>query len=270
MKKLLGIAVGVLSAVGLCAEDVVSDLTLETNVQFQTERVFRGRNEFHKTLAPKVKVGSLVCDGYDIYAGIDAWLDIASKSAFNRISPNIGVSWDVAEIFTLDGGYKHHFHTAMPKEVKKGDELVSGKRDSGEIYGGVIVDVLLEPSLYCFYDFGRKEFAIEGRVLYNVDLSQYAFSGLGIDLGAKVGFDHSSKPNGLSYIETLGKKSYSYYGVNADLIYELSNNAKAKFGLAYEGNSAEQQSWVNGVQDRGVIPGYRNSLWINASVDCSF
>jgi hypothetical protein len=269
MKKLLGIAVGVLSAVGLCAEDVVSDLTLETNVQFQTERVFRGRNEFHKTLVSGIKVGSPVCDECSAYVGIDAWLDIAGKSALNRISPQIGVLWDVGEMFTLDGGYRHYFHTSMPNTVRRGQDLVSLKCNSNELYGGIIVDVLLEPSLYCFYDFDRKEFAIEGRVLYNIDLSQYAFSGLGIDLGAKVGFDHSSKPYGLPHDESLGKKGYGYYGINADLVYELNNNARAKFGLVYEGNSAEKKSWVNNGIDN-VIPGYRNSLWINASVDCSF
>ncbi|MDR2777100.1 MAG: hypothetical protein LBB17_03630 [Puniceicoccales bacterium] len=265
MKKLLGIAVGMLSAVGLYAEDVTSDLTLETNVQFRTERVFRGRNEFHAAWMPQIKVGYPVADGGNAYVGIDTALDIKGGSALNQWAPYLGVLWDVTELFTVDGGYKCRFYESIPSKSDRGDI----ERHSNEIHGGVIVDVLLEPSLYCFYDFNRKEFAIEGRVRYNFDLSQYAFSGLGVNLGAKVGFDQASKPYGLPYQAVLGKKGYSYYGVNADLIYELNNNAKVKVGVAYEGNSGEVKSWVNGALDT-VIPGHRNNLWANASVDCSF
>ncbi|MDR2628591.1 MAG: hypothetical protein LBC30_01190 [Puniceicoccales bacterium] len=265
MKKLLGIAVGILSAVGLCAEDIASDLTLETNVQFQSERVFRGRNEFHQAWSPQVKVGHPVCDEGNVYVGIDTALHTKGGSALNQWSACLGVLWDVAELFTVDGGYRHRSHTSLPEEAPE------KRRHSHEIHGGIIVDVLLEPSLYCFYDFTREELAIEGRIKYNFDLSQYAFSGLGVNLGAKVGFDQAGRPYGLTYDNSMGKKSYSYYGVNADLIYELNNNARVKIGIAYEGNSAEQSSWTNGsVLDSVAAPSHRNNLWANASVDCSF
>lgn len=267
MKKLLGMAVGILSAVGLYAEGVISDLTLETNIQFEAERVFRGRNEFHKAVVPRVKMGCPVCDECSAYIGVDTSVALEGLSALHRVSSHVGVLWDATEMFTLDGGYRHSFFPAMPKAI----DNTKVPCNFNEIYGGVIVDVLLEPSLYCFYDFDCKEVAIEGRVSYNVDLAQYVVSGLEIDLGAKVGFDQSSKPYGLPYnIEKSGKKSYSYYGVNADLVYELNSNARAKVGFSYEGNSAEKKSWVNGAIDDGIMPGHRNSLWINASIDCSF
>ncbi|MDR1528716.1 MAG: hypothetical protein LBS22_03995 [Puniceicoccales bacterium] len=265
MKKLLGVvAVGILSAVGLCAEDLASDLTLETSVQFQSERVFRGRNEFHKTFTPQVKAGYPIYDGGNLYVGIDSVL-CAESGPFNQVNPYLGVLWDVTELFTVDGGFKHHFYTSMPKETREKEKT---ERNSSEIHVGVIADVLLEPSLYCFYDFTRREVAIEGRVRYNFDLSQYAFSGLGVNLGAKVGFDQASKPYGFAYKSKHGKKSYGYYGINADLIYELNNNARAKVGVAYEGNSAKQESWVNASTPQQS--GARNSIWVNASIDCSF
>ncbi|MDR1232658.1 MAG: hypothetical protein LBJ75_00100 [Puniceicoccales bacterium] len=270
MKKLLGIAVGILSAVGLCAEDIASDLTLETSVQFQTERVFRGRNEFHKALTPQVKIGYPVCDEGNIYVGVDTAIDFEGSSALNQVVPYVGVLWDVTELFTVDAGYECRFHTSFLRN----DEIGPSRKHSNELHGGVILDVLLEPSLYCFYDFTRRELTVEGRVRYNFDLSQYAFSGLGVDFGAKVGFDQANKPYAFSLWEAeqvgdVGKKSYCYYGINADLTYELNNNAKTKVGVAYEGNSAEQKSWVN---DFGgsIKPAHRNNIWVKASVDCSF
>ncbi|MDR1112855.1 MAG: hypothetical protein LBL18_03750 [Bacteroidales bacterium] len=259
MKKLLGIAVGILSAVGLYAEDIASDLTLETSVQFQSEYVFRGRSEFHKAWTPQIKVGYPVCDEGNIYVGVDTAISMVGTS-FNQVAPYVGVLWDVTELFTVDAGYKHRFHTSLPSKSKM------DKEHSNEIHGGVIFDVLLEPSVYCFYDFDRKEFAAEFCARYNFDLSQYAFSGLEVNLGAKVGFDQANKPYGLPYDSSFGKKGYCYYGVNADLIYELNSNARAKVGVAYEGNSAEQKSWVND----SIKPAHRNNIWVNASVDCSF
>ncbi|MDR2779307.1 MAG: hypothetical protein LBB16_03440 [Puniceicoccales bacterium] len=267
MKKLLGIAVGILGVAGLCAEGVSSDLTLDTGIKFQTDRVFRGRNEFGKALAPQVKVGYQCCEEASIYVGVDTAISIQGGSnIFQHISPYLGALWDVTEVFTLEAGYKHHFYTTMGKQYTTG-EPVDIKRCSNEIYAGVTADVLLEPSLYCFYDFDRKEVAIEGRVGYNFDLSQYSISGLGINLGAKLGYDYANKPYGYNIdVSSEGKKNYCYYGVNADLVYELNNNAKAKFGLAYEGNSAKKESWVNNILTRG----HKNSLWLNASVDCAF
>ncbi|MDR0742108.1 MAG: hypothetical protein LBE98_01435 [Puniceicoccales bacterium] len=274
MKKLLGITVGLLSAVGLYADDIASDLTLETSVQFQTERVFRGRNEFHKALTPQVKVGYPVCDGGNVYGGVDSALELKGMSVLNQVSPYLGILWDVTELFTVDGGYKHRFHTAMPKEGRDlNGNIIRPERSSNEIYAGVIADVLLEPSLYCFYDIDRKEIAVEGRVRYNFDLSQYAFSGLGVNLGAKIGFDQADKPYGVAYKKEnpgTGDKSYCYYGVNADLIYELNNNARAKLGVAFEGNSAKKVSWVNGNDEDSQVAGNKNNLWLNASVDCAF
>jgi hypothetical protein len=268
MKKLLGIAVGILSAIGLYAEDIRSDLTIETSVSFQTERVFRGRNEFHKTLNPNARLGYFVCDGCNAYLGIDTAISTSEETALGNVLPYLGVLWDVDETFTLDGGYGHYFYPKMDEDASPRGKIKDG---SNEIYGGVIIDVLAEPSLYVFYDFDRKEVAVEGRLFYNVDLAQYAFSGLGVNLGAKVGFDRASKPYGVAYYvsDADGNKHYSYYGVNADLIYELNNNAKAKVGIAYEGNSSKQTSWVNGGLDPQV-PGHKNNFWVNASIDCSF
>jgi opacity protein-like surface antigen len=266
MKKLFGIAVGVLSAVSLwAAEGMDSDFSLDTGVQFQTEYVYRGHNELHKTFTPKIKVGYQVNDETNVYSGIGSALSIDRVNSLSQVSPYLGVSYAVTDQYMVDAGFKYHFYTSMLKEV--------AKRNSSEIYGGVIADILLEPSLYCFYDFDRREFAIEGRAGYFFDLSD-TFSGLGLHLGAKLGFDQANKPYALKLkeedVEGFGKKRYCYYGINADLLYELNSNAKAKIGIAYEGNSAKKDSWVNGCIDHESFPGHKNSFWFNASVDCSF
>jgi hypothetical protein len=150
------------------------------------------------------------------------------------------------------------------------DPSVTVKRDTGEIYIGVCADALLNPSLYCFYDFGRKELMVEGAIRYFVDFSESLSSDFGIDLGAKFGYVHSKIPYGLdkSLVETF-RKDYFFYGVNADVVYTVTKGANVKFGVAYEGNSASEfkkgraDSWVN-------AGGKKANMWFNASLSCSF
>jgi hypothetical protein len=122
---------------------------------------------------------------------------------------------------------------------------------------------MLSPSLYCYYDFGRKEIAMEGKITHTFDLSQSLIHGVTLECGAKAGYDHMSRLWGRPYDSSYGKKSYCYYGANADLVYGLGEHVKAKVGVAYEGNSAKKVHVLN-------VEGKKNSIWFNASVDCSF
>jgi hypothetical protein len=284
MKKLLLMVAGVLGAAGLYASDKPGDestssfgLALDTSVKFQTDYAYRGRKELGKVFIPSVEIGYPAFEGGTIYTGADAVLGIGSVTFGNRISPYFGVTYDVTDMFRVDVGYVHNFHTSLgPRHVvffKDIDEyrLTESmvKRNTSEFYAGVIAEVLLTPSLYVSYDAGRREISLEGEVGYTFDLSQYSIQGLGIDLGAKLGFDSARRPYGMDYDSDIhGKKGYLYYGVSADLVYGVNSNAKAKVGVAYEGNSAKKKSWVYHSDD--INGQHKNVVWFNASVDCSF
>ena len=204
---------------------------------------------------------------------------------FSRISPYIGVEYKFNDMFALDVGYQHSFYTKkLSKEYKNIWKDFYGKepkRDTNEIYVGALIDyaindsIKLDPSLYATYGFENKEINVEGRVSCNFDLSDKLAPGVGINVGAKFGFDHAKKfwktkirrydiiPNVL--VIDLGKKSYWYYGANADLVYSFNEKVRAKAGVEYVGNSAKKKSWVNLLGDA-----HKNMVWFNAGLDCAF
>jgi hypothetical protein len=258
------VAAGLLAVACLCSQEKAKtavsskeNLSIETSVKFGTEGVFRGRKEIagKKTFFPKVRVAYAFLPEAQFYAGVDAFLGIGSEEPGSRVNPTFGVSYDVSDTFTLDAGYVHHLYTS----VKKADQQ---RRNGSEIYGGVIADVLLTPSLYFFYDFSRREVAIEGNVGYTLDLSKYSCPGFSLELGAKLGFDSAKRPSGNDYVPAFKKKGYCYYGASADLVYEVNSHAEVKIGVAYVGNSAKSDSWA------GVMG--RNMVWFSTSIDCSF
>ncbi|MDR1413349.1 MAG: hypothetical protein LBI56_00185 [Puniceicoccales bacterium] len=181
----------------------------------------------------------------------------------NHISPYLGITYDINDTFGVEAGYTHHSYTNVNSLLS---DVLGVKKGSNEVYVGVYADVLLSPSLYCFYNFDYKEVALEGKANYYFDLSEQVLSGLGIDLGAKLGYDRTSKPYGSSIFERGDHKGYCYYGANVDLVCALNEHAKAKIGAAVEGNSAKKDAVINifSINDK------KTQIWFNASVDCAF
>ena len=308
MKKGLAFTAGVLSLCALCADDDsywTSDISGNASLGFQTEYAYRGRQNGKMTIVPELWIGYNATDEFQIYAGLDGVLNMKKKFGikyndagaripdalrddwryFSRISPYIGVEYKFNDMFALDVGYQHSFYTKkLSKEYKNIWKDFYGKepkRDTNEIYVGALIDyaindsIKLDPSLYATYGFENKEINVEGRVSCNFDLSDKLAPGVGINVGAKFGFDHAKKfwktkirrydiiPNVL--VIDLGKKSYWYYGANADLVYSFNEKVRAKAGVEYVGNSAKKKSWVNLLGDA-----HKNMVWFNAGLDCAF
>lgn len=264
MKKLSIIATGLLSLGCLCADDNAAVKTMEwqsklsgnIGMKFETEHVNKGRKEIHgPAFVPSAEVSYQLFDAARAYVGTEASLRM-KENGVNDVAPYIGCMYDINDMFTLDAGYTHHFYDGLPDGCKRG---------TNEIYLGLLADVMFSPSLYCEYDFDREETNVVAAAGYSFDLSQYAIGGLSVDLGAKIGYDRASKPFGTNkYDKNIhGDKDYAYYGVNADLVYSITDSAKARAGVAYEGNSAKKKAWANTL-------GHKNMIWFNASVDCAF
>lgn len=300
MKKGLAIAAGVLSLCALCADDDsdwTSDISGNASIDFQTEYAYRGRQNGKMAIVPELWIGYNATDEFQIYAGLDGVFNMKKKTAFdighddilvatwkhfNRVSPYVGVEYKFNDMVALDAGYQHSFYTKkLSRDLKEDWEYIFDgqrpKRDTNEIYVGALIDyaindsIKLDPSLYVTYGFENKEINVEGRVSCNFDLSDKVAPGVGIDVGAKLGFDHAKKfwKTKIGYYdylgESFGKKSYWYYGANVDLVYSFNEKIRARAGVEYVGNSAKKSSWVNLFGDA-----HKNMAWFNAGLDCAF
>ena len=298
MKKGLAIAAGVLSLCALCADDDsdwASDISGGLSLDFQTEYAYRGRQNGKMAIVPELWIGYNATDEFQIYTGADGVFNMKKKAIlideeailtwkhFNRISPYAGVEYKFNNMIALDAGYQHSFYIKkLSRDSKDMWEYYfdgqKAKRDTNEIYVGALIDyviidsIKLDPSLYVTYGFENKEINVEGRVSCNFDLSDKVAPGVGIDVGAKLGFDHAKKfwkTKIGEYHETadidFGKKSYWYYGANADLVYSFNEKIRAKAGVEYVGNSAKKESCVNLFDNA-----HKNMVWFNAGLDCAF
>jgi hypothetical protein len=164
--------------------------------------------------------------------------------------------------------------------------MLEGKKQSHEIYAGVMVDVLLNPAIYFSYDFTQKKVNVNGAVNHVFDLSSCGVTGFAIDLGCKVGYSRAKKPYGIScdtkvdfidmditadvvnpvvvYKDLLDKTCWFYAGANADLVYSLNENAKARAGIALSYNNAAKDSWINERNHK------KHNVWFSSAVEFSF
>jgi hypothetical protein len=174
-------------------------------------------------------------------------------------------------------------------ELIEGDDLwsarlgeVEGKKQSHEIYLGVMADVLLNPAIYFAYDFTQKKANIEGTIGYTFDLGSFGANGLAIDLGAKCGYTRVKKPDGISRTTQVAfltidkdtvhltkgnlydKKGWFYVGANADLVYSLNEHTKARAGVAFSYNNANKNSWIN------EFNGKKHNVWFSSALEFSF
>ncbi|MDR1528116.1 MAG: hypothetical protein LBS22_00815 [Puniceicoccales bacterium] len=263
MKKTLLMVSIVCGMVGLYAGEGITspkqNFTVDGSVGFKSEHFSRGRNELHKVIASRIKMGYQAFDEITPYIGVSSTFGTKSPTLLNHISPCVGVLCNVADKVTLDAGCEYHFYTAIPSKKDNGQPSRI-KRHSREVHLGITFDTFMKLSLTGFYDFDRKEALFEGVGEYNLDLS-FLFSGLGIDAWAKVGYDCVSNPMGIEN-SGLPKTRYCYYGAGTDLAYRF-NGVRVKVGVGYEKNLAKEE-WVN----RDVIDG--KNMVLSASVDCSF
>jgi hypothetical protein len=248
VKKLFAIAAVCLISLGANVATADQAFEFGTGIKFVSERVAHGCKCCGKAVYPSVVLGYRVSDDLKLSFSLDAIAALEEK--YGRMSPCIGVSHNIGDILTVDGGYTLYFYLTSDSQ-----------KHSNEIYGGVTANVFLSPSIYAFYDFNNEDFSVETKILHKFDLSDRTVPGMGVELGAQIGYERAEKCSG-KHIADGERKYFFYCGVGADLTYDISDNAKAKVGVAYEGNSAQKKSWATGSD--------RNFVWVRASADCSF
>jgi hypothetical protein len=251
---------------------MAGDMGFLSGVTFQTETVSRGRREGALAVLPEFELGTNRNEGCDIYLGTRARFGTkATTNYWDSVSPYVGITDSIGDFFIVDAGYVCHFYPQLPRDY-------AGGTNSSEFYAGVICDgVLFEPQVYASYHVRRMEFAVEGKIIHRLfDFPNFFSGGLGIDVGANVGFDRASRPYALRYDDTMGSKQYVYYGAGADLTYTFGDCAFAKAGVRYAGNGGKKNAWQNNYRlttaaaNNGTKNAPQHMVWFSASVDCEF
>lgn len=310
MKKLLAIAGGLLAASGAYAGFEMPALSINSNIKFETADVSEGLRSMDQNFKSTVEVGLPLFGKSDLYVGVDTTLATnRRKGQSNEVEPYVGFSYDITDMFTLDLGYQFSRKLSVKGDNNEEIEdeelrLANGgkvtdaikkqarenlkdlpKANFHKIYVGVMADIMMKPSIYFEYDTTQKKANIEGAVDYMFDLVNFGAGGLGIDVGARVGFSHCKDPDGVKREEWNKmvksnvaakkadpdykgwidcKKSWFYAGANADLVYSLNENAKARAGVAFTFNNAKKDDYKNSMNRS------KHNVWFSSAMEFSF
>ena len=220
------------------------DFGVKSDMQFETDRIVRGRRNMVDAFTGQAKVYGYVTDNINFYGNIKGVGSLSHDDASHKnakIEPSGGCVVEYGAL-KFDVGYIHHFRPGLAA----GD--VSYKRNSSEVYAGFIAHYGVTSSIYGRYDFDTREMNLEGNVNYGIDLSKYLLPGISLDLGGKVGFDQWNR-----YAVTQGySKGYFYYGANLDLVYKIKNGINAYIGAEFVGNTASKGHWSNKFHQNGA------------------
>jgi hypothetical protein len=221
--------------------------------------------------------------GKDVDAGYFAkdFSRTHSYSATN-LSPYVGFTFGAGELIKADVGYVAHIYTnlsnynppliaaAVPEDTPAVYATI--KRNTNEIYGGVRLDVLCDPSIYAFYDIEREEFAFVGAGAYSWDLSPLGLNNINLEARATVGYDYAKRPYGGRLLNVSNptynddSKAYCYYCFEAIAAYRYNNNVTLKARVSYSGNTAAGGSWVNAICGGE----HKNCAWVGGAIEVGY
>jgi hypothetical protein len=276
-KKLINIA-GSILYIGLSSFSVAKEsngtvifpaLSLKMDTRFDSEYVYRGAKLGYQVFVPKVEVGASIFEKGCLYFGNQNFL-LVRNSLSNRHELYAGLSYDVTDIFTVDFGFRSHLRKSENITLQR----QGGKKDTKEIYIGLLPDVCCKPSLYYSYDTTWERHNTEGKIHYLHYLAPLGMEGFAVALLAKAGYDKANKPLGMKHSFELGgrhhgkKRGYVYYGAGADLVYFFRENCEWLVGIRYEGTNT-RNVWIHG-PSAWLFTIRKNLAWFSTSVKWNF
>lgn len=271
MKKTIAtIAMASVLGGSVFAQDL-SELSVSGTFAFESEYVFRGSKLTDEAFQPSIEFGMPVYGG-DFYVGLWTSMPIADgfpSNQGNEVDPYFGYAYPVTDMFTVDGGFTYYWY---PSSIYIAPATVNGAIDrTREFYLGVSADVMLSPAAYVYYDIDLEQWVIEGSIGYDFDLEEsMGITSTILSLGAYVGNVSTGNQNAGQTPPVPGvgdpENGYAYYGINADLIYSLSENVDFGLGVRLSGNNdGDTGNSVNGG------PGSSDTFfWWGANVNMSY
>jgi len=242
----------------------IGQLSAVGDFRVASEDVRYGKKLANFAVQPMLKLGYPVWEG-ELYASVFFSLPVDSGPASiggppppapfsgsnldtllgssnrDRADFTFGYSMPVTDMFSIDFGYTYHWYI---------QHNVYGVDRSNELYLGATADVILDPSLYLYYDWDLEQFVAQFDISHSFDLTQYTsdwgIGGASIALGGYLGWLSSDDyTGGLRSANALGttitapkwSNGYTYGGVSADLIFALNDVSEASVGVRWAANN---------------------------------
>lgn len=187
-------------------------LEVDSYFAFESEYSFRGVKLAGPSIQPGVDI-SYMGAYVGVWSSSELFKDVDGPEL--EIDYLIGYAFEV-EDFEIDFGFTAY---TFPGGDNTYEIYV------GTTYSGLVVD----PSLYFFYDFELEAFTIEGGAGYGIDLAEFGLDGFGLDFGGYIGYVFADDSD----------EDYFYYLLTADLVFDLNEAAYASVGVRLSGNDGD-------------------------------
>lgn len=230
MKKIIALLTASVASVSLTQ---AQELSVTTDIAWESAYVFRGEQFAHSYMAPGVDIAY-----GDFYAGIWAALPVSSNPAYDtEIDYYIGHGIALDNGIELDIGATYYTFPSIDTDFFSSD-------NSLEFYIGGSIEAPFSPSAYFFHDIDLDTFTFE----FAVGESFMLEDDLSFDVDVYGG-----------HVAVSGSGNYLYYGVSAGLSYTLTPAAAVSATLNYGGS-----------EERLIFGNKRDKLWIGFSVTAGF
>jgi uncharacterized protein (TIGR02001 family) len=224
MIKKTALVLAAIAATASTQAQEATALSVTADITYVSDYVFRGAKLAGASIQPSFEAAY-----GDFYAGVwhsNAISDGSADFIGSETDLYAGYGFAVTDIIKLDVGATRYIYSA--RESLNQD-------DTTEAYIGASFDVLLNPSVYYYYDFDLETYTVEGSIGHSIPVDAINAS---LDLSAKVG------------VVAAPGEDRTYYSVGAAIPYKLSETATLTVGVDYILN--DSNDLIDGDED-GIV-----------------
>jgi uncharacterized protein (TIGR02001 family) len=196
-----------------------SALSVTVDVTYVSDYVFRGAKLGDASVQPSIEAAY-----GDFYAGIWHTSELSHSDGDTETDLYAGYGFEVNETVSLDVGVTQYTYDGGSSD------------DSTEVFIGAAFDVLLNPSVYYYYDFDYEVSTVEASIGYSIPVEAIKAS---LDLSAKYGWVHPDSG-----------EDRTYGVVGAAIPFKLSETATLTVGADYYVNDGDDL--IDGDED-GIV-----------------
>ncbi len=235
-------AIAVILAGSSAAAAGADDVAVTLRGAYETEYVFRG-----STLAQDVVRGSVEIivpqENTEFYAGLGGLGSVDDPGgAFDfpdEYTAYFGGALHLFDRIWLDAGYTQYLY------ADDDFGLFHSGEDRGQLHLGAFINVEVldrefDPSAFIYYDFEREEFVIEVDANYTQLVGPNLYIDLSGYVGASLSAEGSENTVVAGALTQVDIEEYAYYGLGADVRFDVSGRADIYAGARWHGASEDR------------------------------
>lgn len=214
-----------------------SDQRFEVGISYESEDSRWGKKIGQEAITPGVTWDSPLFGG-EAYTDFAVVLPLESREA-DRYYIYGGWKYALTSLFAADIGGNFVF-TDKPVYGPGIAHPRYGYKQSGNVYLGLILTTLLNPSLYFIYEPELEQYQTQLGVFHSLELSRWIpISGLSLDAALQAGYIDASRWNGgRSTIQGKSwSNSYAYLSGTLDLAWKPCPNFRIAVGGRFAANN---------------------------------